>query len=76
MMALKGSAVFYDLTRVSQAAISRHQADLVAVVVLLWPMCLPSGLVWLLHLLVDPALLLRLAKREGRAGGAVARHWA
>lgn len=47
LMALKGSVVFYDLARLFSGLLSRTQADLVAVVLLLWPVVLPRGLVWL-----------------------------
>lgn len=47
MMALKGSLLFYDLARLFSPKLSRVQADVAAVILLLWPLVLPSGLVWL-----------------------------
>ncbi|MDA8018311.1 MAG: hypothetical protein MPN21_12765 [Thermoanaerobaculia bacterium] len=48
LMALKGSAVFYDLARLFSGVLSRGQADIVAVLILLWPVVLPRGVLWLI----------------------------
>lgn len=47
LMALKGSVVFYDLARLFSGRLSRLQADIIAMILLLWPLALPSGILWL-----------------------------
>ena len=47
-MAGKGGAVFYDLVRMVSPPMAPLVADLLVVAVLMWPIFLPSGLLWLL----------------------------
>lgn len=46
-MAVKGGAVFYDLLRMISPPLPPLAADLLVVAALIWPLFLPSGLVWL-----------------------------
>ena len=47
-IAVKGGAVFYDLVRLISPPISPALANVLMVVVLIWPVFLPSGLLWLI----------------------------
>jgi tetratricopeptide (TPR) repeat protein len=47
LMAAEGGALFYDLARLLSPPLPRRAADLVAVLLLLWPLVLPSGFLWL-----------------------------
>lgn len=47
LMAAEGGALFYDLARLLSPPLPRGAADLVAVLLLLWPVVLPSGFLWL-----------------------------
>ncbi len=46
-MATKGGALFYDLARFMSPPIALPTADLLTVLALVWPLVLPSGLLWL-----------------------------
>ena len=46
-MATKGGALFYDLARFMSPPMALPTADLLTVIVLVWPLALPSGLLWL-----------------------------
>lgn len=46
-MGTKGGALLYDLSRLMSPPLAITTADVVTVVVLLWPLVLPSGLIWL-----------------------------
>ena len=46
-MATKGGALFYDLARFMSPPLALPTADLLTVLLLLWPIVLPSGLLWL-----------------------------
>ncbi len=46
-MATKGGALLYDLARFMSPPLSLTTADILTIVALLWPLALPSGLVWL-----------------------------
>jgi tetratricopeptide (TPR) repeat protein len=46
-MATKGGSVFYDLVHLISPPLPPLAADLLVVAVLIWPILLPSGLVWL-----------------------------
>ncbi len=46
-MATKGGALFYDLARFMSPPMALPTADLLTVVALIWPLALPSGLIWL-----------------------------
>lgn len=47
MMILKGSTLFYDLARLFSPPLDRKKADVLAVLLLVWPIVLPSGFLWL-----------------------------
>ncbi len=46
-MATKGGSLFHDLVRFISPPLALTTADLLIVVALVWPLVLPSGLVWL-----------------------------
>ena len=46
-MATKGGALFYDLTAMISPPMAPSAGALVAVLLLVWPLLLPSGLLWL-----------------------------
>ncbi len=46
-MATKGGALFYDLARFMSPPMALTTADLLTVLALVWPLVLPSGLLWL-----------------------------
>ncbi len=46
-MATKGGALFYDLARFMSPPMALATADLLTVLALVWPLFLPSGLLWL-----------------------------
>ena len=46
-MATKGGALFYDLARFMSPPMALPTADLLTVLALIWPLVLPSGLIWL-----------------------------
>ena len=46
-MATKGGALFYDLARFLSPPLALATADMLTVAALLWPLVLPSGLLWL-----------------------------
>ncbi len=46
-MATKGGALFYDLARFMSPPMALNTADLLTVLALVWPLVLPSGLLWL-----------------------------
>ncbi len=46
-MATKGRALVYDLARFMSPPMALPTADMLAVVALVWPLVLPSGLLWL-----------------------------
>ncbi len=46
-MATKGGALFHDLVRFMSPPLALATADLLTVLALVWPLVLPSGLVWL-----------------------------
>lgn len=47
VMAFRGADLFHDLGRLISPPLSRVQADIAAFFLLLWPLLLPSGLLWL-----------------------------
>lgn len=47
MMMAEGGALFYDLARLLSPPLARRTADVLAVLILVWPLVLPSGLLWL-----------------------------
>ncbi|MCG8462044.1 MAG: tetratricopeptide repeat protein [Holophagales bacterium] len=47
LMANRGRSLFYDLSRLYSPPLDSLAADLVTVLVLIWPIFLPSGPVWL-----------------------------
>lgn len=47
LMASRGRSLFYDLSRLYSPPLGSMAADLTTVLVLLWPLVLPSGVVWL-----------------------------
>lgn len=47
MMAVKGRKLFYDLTRMLSPPLPPIVADVLAVLLLVWPLLLPSGPLWL-----------------------------
>ncbi|MCP3957612.1 MAG: hypothetical protein GY719_07135 [bacterium] len=46
-MATKGGALFYDLARFVSPPLALATADLLTIAALLWPVLLPSGMLWL-----------------------------
>ncbi len=46
-MATKGGALFYDLARFMSPPMALPTADLLTALALIWPLVLPSGLLWL-----------------------------
>ena len=46
-MATKGGALFYDLARFMSPPMALPIADMLTVLALVWPLVLPSGLIWL-----------------------------
>ncbi len=44
---IKGPGLFYDLSRLVSPPLPRAAADLVAILLLVWPLALPSGVLWL-----------------------------
>src|SRR6185369_11434753 len=70
-MAVKGKALWEDLLELFSRRLPRPAALAVAAAVLLWPLLLPSGLLWL-PLLVRAAVGLLLGQRAGRAGHSLA----
>ncbi len=46
-MATKGGALFYDLARFMSPPMALPTADLLTALALIWPLALPSGLLWL-----------------------------
>lgn len=46
-MAVKGKDLFYDLSRMLSPPLPRPVADLLVVLLLIWPIFLPSGILWL-----------------------------
>ncbi len=46
-MFVKGGALFYDLARLSSPPLARVAADVLTLVILLWPLVLPAGGLWL-----------------------------
>ncbi|MCP4657705.1 MAG: hypothetical protein GY856_20045 [bacterium] len=44
---IKGPGLFYDLGRLVSPPLPRAAADLVAILLLVWPLVLPSGVLWL-----------------------------
>ncbi|MEM7581979.1 MAG: tetratricopeptide repeat protein [Acidobacteriota bacterium] len=46
-MATKGGALLYDLSRFMSPPLDLRVADILTVIALVWPLALPSGLVWL-----------------------------
>lgn len=47
MMAVEGGALFYDLARLMSPPLGRRAADVLTVLLLVWPVVLPSGFLWL-----------------------------
>ena len=47
MMIVEGGALFYDLARLLSPPLQRRAADVLTIVLLIWPIVLPSGLLWL-----------------------------
>ena len=47
LMIFHGSSLFYDLGRLASPPLPPAGADVVAVLLLLWPILLPSGVLWL-----------------------------
>ncbi|MEM9594245.1 MAG: tetratricopeptide repeat protein [Acidobacteriota bacterium] len=47
MMGTKGGSLFYDLARLLSPPLQRTLADVLTVLLLVWPIVLPSGLMWL-----------------------------
>lgn len=47
LMAFRGADLFHDLGRLVSPPLARAQADVAAFVLLVWPLLLPSGLLWL-----------------------------
>lgn len=47
LMMVEGGALFYDLARLLSPPLKRGTADILAIVLLLWPVVLPSGILWL-----------------------------
>lgn len=47
MMMAEGGALFYDLARLLSPPLARRTADIVTVLILVWPIVLPSGFLWL-----------------------------
>ncbi len=47
-VAVKGSGLFYDLGRLVSPPLPRSVADVVAILLLVWPLFLPHGVLWLL----------------------------
>lgn len=47
MMMAEGGALFYDLARLLSPPLARRTADILTVLILIWPLFLPSGLLWL-----------------------------
>lgn len=48
LMATKGGSLFYDLARLYSPPLGRAAADGATLLLLLWPLALPNGLIWLL----------------------------
>jgi len=46
-MGVKGAGLFYDLSRLVSPPLPRTAADAVAVILLIWPLVLPGGVLWL-----------------------------
>ncbi|MEM9555127.1 MAG: tetratricopeptide repeat protein [Acidobacteriota bacterium] len=47
LMATKGGSLFYDLARLYSPPLGRAAADALTVALLIWPILLPSGVLWL-----------------------------
>lgn len=47
MMMAEGGALFYDLARLMSPPLGRGTADVLTIVLLIWPVVLPSGFLWL-----------------------------
>ncbi len=47
LMIVEGGALFYDLARLLSPPLERRMADILTVVLLIWPIALPSGFLWL-----------------------------
>lgn len=47
LMTAKGSSLFFDLGRLLSPPLPRSLQDLVAALLLIWPLVLPSGILWL-----------------------------
>lgn len=50
LMIIEGGALFYDLARLLSPPLERKTADIVTILLLAWPIILPSGWLWLLLL--------------------------
>lgn len=46
-MGVKGKDLFYDISRMMSPPLPRIVADLLTIVLLIWPILLPSGILWL-----------------------------
>lgn len=46
-MVVEGGALFYDVARLISPPVDRRAADFLTLLLLLWPLALPSGVLWL-----------------------------
>lgn len=47
LMAVEGGALFYDIARLMSPPLGRRAADVLTILLLVWPILLPSGFLWL-----------------------------